>query len=95
MKATLLIRERYVYDDGAFAEMVVWRVPAPVLRSRHRFKYRLAYVERGKRIVGYDNERGKGDHRHFAGREEAFAFESIDALLTRFVAEVEAWRKRK
>lgn len=94
MKATLLIRERVVYPDGSMAVMVVWRVPQPVPPATHRFKYRLAYIVGGERVLGYDNERGKGDHRHVGGREETFTFTSIEALLARFVAEVEAWRRR-
>lgn len=93
MAARLLIRERVVYADGAFAEMVVWHVPEPVPPSRHGFKYRLAYIVGGVRVLGYDNERGKGDHRHVDGREEAIAFRSIDELLARFVSDVEALRR--
>jgi allantoicase len=95
MKATLLIRERVVYPDGSVAAMVVWRVPRPVPPATHRFKYRLAYIVGGKRVLGYDNERGKGDHRHADGRETAYAFTSIDALLMRFVVEIEALRRRR
>lgn len=94
MKAALVIRERVVFPDGSLAEMVVWRVPAPVPPAGHRFKYRLAYVVDGKRLLGYDNERGKGDHRHFRGREETFVFTSVDELLARFVNEVDALRRR-
>ena len=65
MKAELLIRERVVYPDGALAEIVVWRVPKPTPPSRHRFKYSLVYIASGRSVLGYDNERGKGDHRHF------------------------------
>ena len=61
----------------------------------HRFKYRLSYVVGGKRMLGYDNERGMGEHRHVEGREEAFPFTSIDELVARFVAEVEALRRRR
>jgi Family of unknown function (DUF6516) len=93
MKAELLIRERVVYPDGALAEMVVWRVHRPTAPSRHRFKYSLVYIVSGRRMLGYDNERGKGDHRHFADREEAFVFSSIEELLARFTAEVESMRK--
>ena len=64
MKATLLIRERVVYSNACLAEMVVWRLPKPAPPSRHFFKYRLAYIVEGRRVLGYDNERGKGDHRH-------------------------------
>jgi hypothetical protein len=93
MKAELLIRERVVYPDGAIVEMVAWRVPQPVPPSSHGLKYRLAYIADGKRILGYDNERGKGDHRHAAGREMPFTFTSMDDLLSLFVAEVEALRQ--
>lgn len=93
MKAELLIRERVVYLDGAVAEMVAWQVPRPVPPSTHGLKYRLSYIENGKRILGYDNERGKGDHRHAGGRETPFAFTSMKDLLAVFVAEIEALRQ--
>lgn len=92
MKARLIIRERVVYDDGSFAEMVVWQVPAPVPPSPHGFKYRLAYIEDGKRVLGYDNERGKGDHRHIVRDEQPFTFTTVDELLERFVVDVERFR---
>ncbi len=95
MKAELLIRERVVYPDGALVEMVVWRLPKATPASRHRFKYRLVYVVGGRRVLGCDNERGKGDHRHFGEGEESFVFSSIDQLLARFSSEVEAIRRRK
>ena len=53
------------------------------------------YVVAGERVLGYDNERGKGDHRHVRGTEEAIEFSSIDDLLKRFVAEVEAMRSEE
>ena len=93
MKATLLIRERVVYPDGELVEMVVWQVPQSVPPTEHGFKYRLVYIVEGERILGYDNERGKGDHRHFRGDEEPMEFRSIDELLQRFVSEVEAMRR--
>jgi hypothetical protein len=91
--ATLVIRERVVYPDGAVVEMVVWRVPSPVKPSRHDFKYRLAYVVGGERVIGYDNERGKGDHRHLRGIEQPYRFVSIERLLADFVGDVEAARR--
>lgn len=87
-KAVLIIRERVVYPDGGLVEMVVWRVPEPVPPTEHGLKYRLVYVEDGERVVGYDNERGKGDHRHVRGVEQPYAFVSIDQLLADFVAAV-------
>ena len=70
-------------------EMVVWKVPAPVPPSQHAFKYRLAFVRGGKRIVGYDNERGKGDHKHIGNRELRYRFKDIDTLVDDFLRDVE------
>jgi allantoicase len=92
-EAELLIRERVVYPDGALAEMVVWRLPSPVPPATHGFKYRLAYAVGGERIIDYDNERGKGDHRHFRGKETPYRFVSMGALLAEFVAEVNEERR--
>lgn len=36
----------------------------------------------------YDNERGKGDHRHFGRREEPYLFTTPEALLADFDADV-------
>lgn len=93
MRARLLIRERVVYPDGALVEMTVWQVASPVPPSRHRFKYSLVYIVGGERVLGYDNERGKGDHRYLREQEEPFTFVSVDALTGRFVDEVEALRR--
>jgi Family of unknown function (DUF6516) len=95
MKARLVHRERVVYSTTELAEIVVWEVPSPVPPSRHSFKYRLAYVVGGVRILGYDNERGKGDHRHFRGTEKPFEFMSVGTLLDGFATEVEELRSRE
>jgi len=46
----------------------------------------------GVRIVGFDNERGKGDHCHIDGKELPYAFTSVDQLLEDFIATVETRR---
>jgi len=88
MPARLLHRDRLDFDDGAVAEMVIWQVPLPVAGSRHRYKYRLYYGRGGKRFFGYDNERGKGDHRHRHGREETYRFTTVERLVSDFLADV-------
>lgn len=95
MKARLLIRERLSFPDGDLADMVVWRVPEPVPTTTHGFKYRFAYVSGGKRVLGYDNERGKGDHRHTGDAEEPFEFTSVDELLERFATDIEKYRRNR
>jgi Family of unknown function (DUF6516) len=74
MKARELILSRIVYFESAFAELVLWRVPTPVVGSVHLFKYRLAVVANGICIIRYDNESGKGDHWHIDNRKSAYHF---------------------
>ena len=56
-------------DDGSTVEVVIWEVPEPVPPSKHGYKYRLYYGANGVARVRYDNERGKGDHRHIGDKE--------------------------
>lgn len=87
-----MLRECYQVGDDGFVELKVWRVPRPVPGSAHRYKYSLAYVVRGVCVVRYDNEAGKGDHRHVGGREMAYRFSTIDRLLDDFWSDVGRWR---
>lgn len=93
MKAQPLIRRRVVLAPDAFAEIVVWGVPEPVTPSSHALKYRLAYVVGGECVLHYDNERGKGDHRHADGTEAAYAFTHADQLMADFEADVMRWNR--
>jgi len=93
MKAVALTRRRVVIAADAFVEMVVWRLDEPLAASTHRFKYRLAYVVRGQCVVLYDNERGKGDHRHFGKSERLYRFVSPDRLMADFEADIERWNR--
>ena len=65
MKARLVAATKEVRDDGSILEIVIWAVPEPVTPRTHLFKYSLFYGFPGRRLIGYDNERGKGDHRHY------------------------------
>lgn len=91
MKATLVARTRVVFAENAFAELVLWKVPAPVAGSAHDFKYRLAYVVEGVCVVRYDNELGKGDHRHFGEVESKYSFSTPEALLAAFERDIARW----
>ena len=88
MKAELLINERHILDARTFVEIVVWRLPRPARGSAHRFKYRLALVADGVCVLRYDNEPGKGDHRHVGEKEEAYEFSTPGQLLTDFWTDV-------
>ncbi len=74
-------------------EMKLWQVPSPVRGSRHGFKYSLFYGRAGQRLVCYDNEPGKGDHRHHGDHEEPYVFTSPDALIADFLADVSGIRR--
>jgi hypothetical protein len=89
MKATELLRRRILYTEAAFAELVLWQLPAPLPGSAHSYKYRLAYVVRGVCVLRYDNESGKGDHRHFRDKESRYSFEDVDSLLAAFQRNIE------
>jgi hypothetical protein len=92
MKAELLFHQRIDYDDGAIAEMVLWRVPVSVPPAQHGLKYALFYGRPGVREVGYDNERGKGDHKHFKGKETSYRFTTVEQLVADFWKDVRTLR---
>ena len=95
MKAELLFHQRIDYDDGAIVEMALWRVASPVLPSTHDLKYSLFYGRMGVREVGYDNERGKGDHKHFRDAEMRYHFSTVEQLMIDFWSDVRALRGSK
>lgn len=43
-------------------------------------------------MVRYDNERGKGDHRHIGDDETPYRFTDLAALLADFRRDVEDWK---
>jgi hypothetical protein len=91
MKAELLMRERRVLEAG-FIEVILWKLPQPLGGSRHSFKYRLAYIVESECVLRYDNEAGKGDHRHVGAKEKPYVFVSVDQLLDDFLADVARWK---
>ena len=92
MKAVLLARAKEVRDDGTIVEVVIWELPKPIEPCTHRYKYRLFYGHPGQERVRYDNERGKGDHRHVLGRESEYRFVSALQLLDDFERDIQDWR---
>jgi Family of unknown function (DUF6516) len=91
MKAVKLVQTRIVYSTTAFAELVLWRVPDSLEGSAHPYKYRLAYVVNEVCVLRYDNEVGKGDHRHFGAVESRYRFTTPDKLIADFQADIARW----
>jgi hypothetical protein len=93
--AVLLLHDRVVLAGDVFAEFRIRRVPQPVSGSTHDLKYSLALVVARRCVLRYDNEAGKGDHRHMDdGGETAYAFRDADTLIADFWMEVDAWLAR-
>ena len=92
MDAQLITRFKNVGPDGSILELVVWRVPKPVPPAKHAYKYRALYVVNGDRVVGFNNERGKGDHCHLDGKERPYRFTTVEQLVEDFIAAVAARR---
>lgn len=87
MKAKLLQKIKQAHASGT-VEIAIWQVPEPVPPCTHGFKYRVVYIVDGVRVVGYDNERGKGDHSHNDNIESPYQFIGIAALLRDFWRDV-------
>jgi hypothetical protein len=92
MKAKLLLRSRNEVRDGAFTEMVIWKVPRAVQGSTHLFKYRLAFIVDDVCVIRFDNEAGKGDHVHIGNLEQPYAFSGTEKLISDFSEAVLGWR---
>jgi hypothetical protein len=88
MPAALLEYQKITLDSGAIVEVKVWQLPHPTAERPHGLKYSLFYGRPGERIVGYDNESGKGDHRHYKGRERPYRFTTFEELLADFWRDV-------
>ena len=94
-KAERLFYSREDLGDGTVLELRLWRVPEPVPPSEHRFKYALFYGRPGERLVLFDNERGKGDHKHIREVESPYAFTTPEALIEDFLAAVRTIKMEK
>jgi hypothetical protein len=92
--ATEIFSDRQQIGEGRFTEIAIWEVPKPKAPSTHPYKYRLAFIVNDVCVIRYDNESGKGDHRHAGAQESRYAFASIARLLKDFWADVESWRER-
>jgi Family of unknown function (DUF6516) len=69
--------------------MVLRQLPKATKDRPHGLKYRLYYgLTDGTCVVRYDNETGKGDHRHCGVREEPYSFIDVETLVADFWADI-------
>lgn len=93
MKGRKIFHQKKRYTDGSIIEMKIWQVK-PDMDRPHGLKYSLAYIEKGKRIIGYDNAERKGDHRHYGQKTQGYDFNGVDRLMDDFLKDVSDRRKR-
>jgi len=91
MKARLILDNKTILADGRIIQRKIWRLPQTTGGRSHALKYRLYCGKNGKTIVRYDNEAGKGDHRHVGQEdvESVYVFVSLTQLLIDFDADIE------
>jgi len=89
-KAALLLDFKAVQGE-LLLEMKLWQLPAITADRPHGLKYRLYLGRAGKTLVRYDNETGKGDHRHLGENEFeiSYRFDTLEKLLDDFHVDCE------
>ena len=94
MKGTLIRHTKVREDNGNIIEIKLWKVP-PSADKPHGYKYSLAYVVKDKRVVGYDNGEGQGDHRHYGDNIERYEFKTVWDLIDGFFKDIEKYKGGK
>ncbi len=93
MGARLVEHVKVLDESGNVMEITIWELPHPQKDKPHGYKYSLAYIVDGVRVVGYDNAEGKGDHRHYGSVQKPYEFQGIDKLFDDFYKDVRRFRK--
>lgn len=95
MKARLLFKEKLTLEHGTILELVLWELPQKTRDRPHGYKYRLYYGDsEGNCLIRYDNESGKGDHKHIGEQELPYVFINREQLLRDFYQDVNNCSKK-
>ena len=92
MKAVRIFYDKTVLPDGAVVQMTMWQLPRSTQERPHGLTCSLFYGGPDGRIVGYDNESGKGDHKHIRDVEMRYKFIDVETMVADFLADVERIR---
>ncbi len=87
----LIFYEKRILSEKELIEMKIWRVTKSE-DFPDKVKYSFVYIKNKERVLGYDNERGKGHHRHYKDKEIKIIFKNPETLLNQFKKEVEKLR---
>lgn len=91
MKAELVYHEKKYFSDGSFQEIKIWKIVKSTDKL-HGLKYSFAYIVNNERVVGYDNAEGKGDHKHYKGKEYPYKFQNLEKLWRDFKNDIERYK---
>ena len=91
-KGNLIKHIKVVEDTGNIIEVKLWQVES-TFDKPHGYKYSLIYVVQGKRVIGYDNAEGKGDHKHYESGTETYHFTDLKTLVNDFYRDVERFKE--
>ncbi len=92
VQAEKLLDVRQVFGDGGILALRLWRVSQPVPPATHLFRYALFYGPRRQQAVLFENERGKGNHKHIREVESPYVFTTPERLVEDFLAAVRVVR---
>jgi hypothetical protein len=87
----LVIHEKWVTNEGDLVEIKVWSVDRSA-SFPEGVKYSMAFIHEDERVLGYDNERGKGHHEHRFGRERMIDYRDLEHMLKKFEKSVDEVR---
>lgn len=94
VRASRIRHTKFREDNGNITEIKLWEVPVSKDKP-HGYKYSFGYIINGRRIIGYDNAEGKGDHRHYGDKEEVYIFKGIDKLFEDFYNDIRRVKKHE
>jgi hypothetical protein len=94
MRGRLIYKAKKFMPDGAIKEVKVWKVPVSSAKP-HGIKYSFVYIVDGRRVIGYDNAEGKGDHRHYYELELPYKYQSLEKLWADFHADIARYQEEK
>ncbi len=95
MRAIIVHRNKRILPNGSVEEIAIWKLPEPTKDHPHGLKYRLYFgLADGTCQVRYDNEKGKGDHKHILDQEEPYVFVSIERLIEDFLIDIKRVREK-
>lgn len=75
-----------------YIKVKMWQI-SPSLDKPHGYKYSLVYIVKGKRVIGYNNSEGKGDHKHSGNREETYQFKNLRRPTENFYKDIERYKE--